>query len=268
MTQSLRRIHAMFMRYLYLHKRSLPRTLEIIFWPVMELFVWGFVTLYIQSMVESDAAKIFVFLINAMIFWDILYRSQQGVTISFMEEIWHQNIINLLISPLKIWEWVTATFLYGFAKTLVITLVLTFLAGILYHFHLIQAVGFYLIPFMANLLLFGWAVGIVTSGMFVRWGHAAEALIWGVPYLLQPLSAIFYPLSVLPVPIQAISKCIPSTYVFEGMRRVLQTGTLPIDYVLMAFGLNLLYLLAGVLLFQWMFAQAKESGRLVRIGMD
>ena len=98
MTDSLRRIGTMLLRYLYLHKRSVPRSLEIIFWPVMELLLWGFVTLYIQSIAASGVARTITFLINAMIFWDILYRSQQAVSISFMEEIWTQNIVNLLAS--------------------------------------------------------------------------------------------------------------------------------------------------------------------------
>jgi ABC-2 type transport system permease protein len=258
----------MVLRYLYLHKRSLPRTLELVFWPVMDLLVWGFVTLYIQGMAQAGWAKLMVFLINAMIFWDVLYRSQQGVTISFMEEIWHQNLINLLASPLKIWEWVTATFLYGLIKTLVITLILTGVAAGLYQFNLITELGFYLIPLMANLLLFGWALGIFTSGLILRWGYAVEALIWGIPFVIQPISAIFYPLSVLPAWLQPISRAIPSTYVFEGMRVVLQEGTMPVSYVWLAFGLNLLYFLGGTVFFQKLFQSARVSGRLVRIGLD
>src|SRR3990167_3126770 len=99
MTGSVRRILTMLLRYLYLHKRSLPRILEIIFWPVMELLVWGYVTVYFQTMVAGSFSKLIVFLINAMIFWDIVYRSQQAVSISIMEEIWNQNILNILVSP-------------------------------------------------------------------------------------------------------------------------------------------------------------------------
>src|SRR3990167_6496181 len=139
MSGSIRRIGAMILRYLYLHKRSVPRTFEIIFWPVMELFLWGFVTLYIQRVAGGDLSRIIVFLINGLIFWDILYRSQQAVSISIIEDIWTQNIVNLLISPLKIWEWMVSTFIYGFMKTMLITVILAGLAVVLYHFNLIQA---------------------------------------------------------------------------------------------------------------------------------
>ena len=117
------RIGALILRYVYLHKRSLPRTLEIVFWPVMELLVWGFVSVYIQSLAGDALSRVIVFLINSMIFWDILYRSQQGVSISVIEEIWTQNIVNILVSPLKIWEWLAATFLYGLMKISLISAV-------------------------------------------------------------------------------------------------------------------------------------------------
>ena len=268
MKQSLTRIGAMLLRYLYLHKRSLPRTLEIFFWPVMELLVWGFVSVYIRSFSPQTLSKILLILVNAMIFWDILYRSQQAVGIAIVEDIWTQNIVNILISPLKIWEWLFSTFLYGFLKVTAITAILSMIAFGLYHFNLIDNLGLYLIPLVFNLLLFGWAVGVFTSGLVVRWGHSAEALIWGVPYLLQPISAIYYPLSVLPAWLQVVSRCLPSTYVFEGMRQVTATRALPMEYFWIALGLNLVYFVLGGIFFNTMYRAARDSGRLGRLGMD
>ncbi len=262
------RISAIFLRYLYLHKRSLPRTFEIVFWPVMELFLWGFVSVYIQSVSPNTFFKIAQSLINAMIFWDILYRSQQGISVSFVEDIWTQNIVNILVSPLKIWEWIFATFLYGMTKTMLITVILSFIAAFLYHFNVIQNLHFYLIPFVFNLLLFGWALGIFTSSLIIRWGHAAEALIWGIPFLVQPVSAIFYPLSILPKWVQFISRMLPSSYVFEGMRAVIQTGQMPRTYFAIGFALNLVYLVLAGLFFDLMYKKARKTGRLGRLGMD
>lgn len=256
------------MRYLYLHKRSLPRTLEILFWPVMELLVWGFVSVYIQSLAPETLSKIILVLINAMIFWDILYRSQQAVSIAIVEDIWTQNIVNILISPLRLWEWLFSTFLYGLLKITLITTLLSIIAFALYRFDLAGNLGFYLAPLALNLLLFGWAVGVMTSALIVRWGHAAEALVWGIPYLLQPVSAIYYPLSVLPGWLQTVAKLLPSTYVFEGMRRITETGTLPAEYVWIPLGLNLVYFLLGGIFFHAMYKAARNSGRLGRLGMD
>ena len=258
----------MLLRYLFLHKRSLPRTLEIVFWPVMELLVWGFVSVYLRQLTQNTLSNIFFFLINAMIFWDILYRSQQAVSIAIVEDIWTQNIVNLLVSPLKIWEWLTATFIYGFLKIILITAILALIALGLYRFDLIDNLGFAVIPLIANLLIFGWAVGVFTSGLIISWGHAAEALVWGIPYLLQPISAIYYPLSVLPPWLQWISRCLPSTYVFEGMRAATTTKQMPADYFWMALGLNTVYFILGALFFKRTYVSSRNSGRLGHLGMD
>ena len=268
MSASLIRISAMVLRYFYLHKRSLPRTFEIFFWPVMELLVWGFVSQYLNTVSNGTLAKIALSVINAMIFWDILYRSQQGVSMSFIEDIWTQNIVNVLVSPLMMWEWLVSTFIYGTLKSLTITLILSCIALWLYHFSLIGSVHLYLIPFVFNLLLFGWVLGIFTSGLVIRWGHAAEALIWGIPFLIQPLSAIFYPLSTLPRAIQPVALLLPSTHVFEGMRSLIQTGTISRRMFATALALNLVYFALAGLFFRMMYRKARVSGRLGRLGMD
>lgn len=265
---SLRRIYSIFLRYIYLHKRSVSRALELIFWPVMELLVWGFTVLYIKSVGSSELGDIIVFIISGMIFWDILYRSQQGVTISIVEDIWTQNILNLIISPLRVWEWIMATCLYGFIKTLLITVILSILAFIMYQFDIIDALGFGLIPLMFNLLLFGWILGIFTSGLLIRWGNSVQALIWGIPFLFQPLSAIYYPLSVLPEWVQYISLSFPSTYVFEGMRFIIQNSMIPWDYMIKSFLLNIFYLMLATISFRYMFEKSKEQGKLARLGSD
>ncbi|EKD41548.1 MAG: hypothetical protein ACD_73C00667G0002 [uncultured bacterium] len=268
MNTSMGRIRAMFLRYLYLHKRSVSRVLELIFWPVMELFVWGFVSLYIRQYAPGELGRIIVFLMSGIIFWDLLYRSQQAVTISFIEDIWTQNILNILISPLRIHEWFITTFLYGLIKTIFITLILAAIAYGAYQFNLMEAMGFYMLPLMFNLLLFGWALGMFTSGMLIRWGHSVEALIWGIPFLVQPLSAIYYPLEVLPAWAQKWAVCLPSTHIFEGMRQIIKSGHLDSHYVWASFYLNIIYFILAALFFKLMYQWSRATGRLGHLGMD
>ncbi|HNV87261.1 MAG TPA: ABC transporter permease, partial [Candidatus Omnitrophota bacterium] len=220
--------------------------------------------LYLQSIAPQTASKILCALLNAVIFWDILYRSQLLVTVSLTEEIGSQNLLNLLISPIRGWEWACAIFLYGLTKTAVIVSLLTGLSLALYNFDLVGQMGYFL-PFLAlNLVLFGWALGIFTCSMVIRWGRSADALIWGIPFLIQPLSAIYYPVSVLPGTLQFVSKLFPSTYVFEGMREILKTGTMPFQYIWLSLALNGIYFILGILFFQWMYRRAFVTGRLLR----
>ena len=261
------RILSLFQRYVFLHRRSLIRLFDIGFWPVMDLLIWGFMTRYLQQTVTGPLAQVLVFLIGAMIAWDIHYRGQQAVTISLMEEIWTRNIVNLLVTPVRLWEWVAANFLYGALKVTMVTAILAGLAKALYAFNLMR-VGWALLPLAGSLLLFGWSIGLATSGLLLRYGYAAEALVWGIPFLLQPFSCVFYPLESLPPWAQAIARLLPSTYAFEGLRHALQGSAVPPSVWLAVSGLNVLYLALGAAFFVWMFRRARAEGRLGHLGQD
>jgi ABC-2 type transport system permease protein len=258
------RIGALVLRHFYLYRRSLARAMEIFFWPVMELLLWGFLTVYLRRLEVPVAV---LFLLGAVIFWDVLYRSQQAITLSITEEIWVRNILNLFIAPVRIGEILFATCLVGVVKALVTALVLGTIAHLLYAFNLL-AIGPALIPYLVVLLLFGWAVGMCTMGLILRYGQAAEALIWGVPFLLQPVSAVFYPVDVLPRWLQGIAWLLPSTYAFEGMRSALDSGRIDLVDLAFALVLNLVYLAAGAAFFGWMLRQVREKGYLSRLGME
>jgi ABC-2 type transport system permease protein len=259
-----RRIGALVLRYTFLYTRSLPRVAEMFFWPVMDLLVWGFITMYLMRLQNRLPATV-TFLMGSMIFWDILYRAQQAVTISFLEDIWARNLLNIFVAPIRMSEFIAATYVVGFVKILITVAVLASLAGLFYSWNLFQ-MGFALIPLFANLLLMGWAVGMVTTALIMRWGQSAEALAWGIPFLIQPVCAVFYPLNVLPAWLRPISLCIPATHVFEGMRQVLRGEGLSLNHLAWAFGLNVVYLIAGTAFFRYMFGVAREKGLLAKLG--
>jgi ABC-2 type transport system permease protein len=258
------RISALVLRYTFLYTRSVPRVLEMFFWPVMDLLVWGMLTQYLQSG-PYQVPGFIRFLLGAMIFWDVLYRAQQATTISFLEDVWARNLMNVFVAPVRLSEFVLATYCVGTVKILITVALLSALSAAFYDFNLFS-MGLALFPLFANLLMMGWAVGMVTTAMIMRWGQASEALAWGIPFLLQPFCAAFYPLSSTPAWIHPISLAIPATHVFEGMRDVLSGKGFPLERLAWAFGLNLLYLLAAALFFKYMFHQARKRGLLAKLG--
>jgi ABC-2 type transport system permease protein len=168
---------------------------------------------------------------------------------------------------MRIADFLLATCLMGVIRALVNVIILGVLAYVLYAFNLCS-MGLALLPFLASLLLFGWGVGMCTMALMLRFGQAAEALAWSVPFLLQPFSAIFYPVDVLPAWLQPVAHLLPSMYIFEGMRMVLRTGSVDASLLLAAFSLNVVYLALGAGFFGWMLRQAREKGYLSRLGMQ
>ena len=259
--ESAERIWAVFRRYCYLHRRSVVRSFDLFFWPVMELLLFGFLALYIRNVAPDSLGGVIFFLIGALISWDIHYRAQQAVTVPLLDELWTRNLIHLVISPLRLWEWIAATFFYGALKVGIITLILTGLAKALYAFDFWR-VGWEFAPMAGGLLMFGWALGLFTSALLIRYGLAGEALIWGVPFLIQPFSCVFYPLSTLPAWAQPIARILPTTYAFEGLRAALRHEPVPSSTWIGLFGLGLVYFAAGVAVLVWMLRKARREGSL------
>jgi ABC-2 type transport system permease protein len=138
------------------------------------------------------------------------------------------------------------------------------LAFLFYHFN-IFTFGIYLIPFLASLLLFGWTLGIFTTGIILRFGSSAQVLAFGFILLIQPFSAVFYPVSILPGALQYLAYLLPSTYVFEGMRAAVSTGTVPWNLLLISLGINVLYMILVSWYFARMFARVKRRGLLHKL---
>jgi ABC-2 type transport system permease protein len=260
----LHRILALVNRHLMLYKRSPQRLMEIVYWPLLDLMVWGFITMYLARYKEGLPAFV-TFFLGALILWDILFRAQQGICISFLEEIWSRNLLNLFVSPLRISEFLASTMLVSLIKVIGAAIMTIGLAYLFYSFNLFM-IGLSLVPFVINLVITGWAIGIFTTAIILRYGQEAEVLAWGLAFLFQPVSAVFYPISVLPPFLQTIAKGIPAAHVFEGMRAVIETKNFPLTELYWAAGLNVLYLAVAILFFNGMFRIVKMKGLLVRVG--
>ena len=264
---NLERVGVMVLRYVFVYRRSPVRLIEVVFWPSMALLVWGFVATFIQRSAQGDLPRFITFLIGAMICWDILFRSQQGVALSFLEDIWARNLLNIFCAPVRLREYVLAMFLFGLLRVCVTLSFLSVLAWLIYHFNFFS-LGFALLPFIANLLILGLTIGIITIAIILRYGHGAEPFAWALPFVLQPFSAVFYPVSTLPEAMQKVAWAIPCTYVFEGMRQVIRSGTIPWDNLAWAVVLNLTYLVAAMGLLLHMFNLARDRGLLGKWGMQ
>ncbi len=259
---SVGRILALLLRQVYLYRRSLIRSLEIVYWPIMELLVWGFVSVYVARLQGAGMSTV-AFLLGGMILWDIFYRVQQAISVSFLEDIWTRNLPNVFVTPISTAEYLYATMLLGVMKVIVTGLLLSVLAITLYAFNIFQY-GLALVPFVANLLLSAWGMGIITTALILRFGQGAEVLAWAVAFLFQPFSAVFYPLTVLPAALRPFAWALPTTHAFEGMRAVLAGQGIPWHHVAWAAATNAVLLAGAAAVFTWVMRIARELGLLLR----
>ena len=263
---SVDRITAIVLRQYYLIRGSFARVFPLFAWVAIDMVQWGYNTKKKNSV---TAAKVdFVpALLGAVLLWDFLVRVMQGVTMSFFEDVWSRNFLNIFSTPLLISEYLAGLVLSSIATSmigLVVMLVLTTSFFGLSFF----SYGLMIAPFLLMLFLCGIALGIVSSAVVLRLGPASEWFIWPLPALISPFAGVFYPISTLPTWMQYVSHLLPPSYVFEGMRGVVSGGTVPISSLLWGCGLSVLYVLLAGWFFARTYRHAVRSGLLARYSAE
>ena len=258
------RIYAMVLRYIYLLRRSWPRILELAYWPTMQMILWGFISQVLATH-SSWVAQTSGVLLAGVLLWDVMFRGQLGVSTVFFEEMYSRNLGHLFASPLRPYELVCALLTISLIRTLIGVGGAALLAIPLYHYS-IFSMGLPLLAFFVNLLVMGWAIGLLVAGLVLRYGLGAENLAWVAIFAVAPVSGIYYPVSVLPGWLLPVAHAVPASHVFEGMRAVMIDHTFRMDLLVNAVLLNVVYLAVGVGVFLAVFHSARKRGLLLNVG--
>jgi ABC-2 type transport system permease protein len=262
---SLKRIEGLVLRHVFLLPRNFSRWLDLIYWPILDLLLWGYTTVYLTR--SGGGMNYVVMFIGALISWDVLNRAQQSITMVFLEDVWSRNILNLFVSPLTPSEFLIGALSYGMIRHLVTMSFMAVVAFWLYDYNYFS-LGFALIPAILNLLLFGWTLGLMTTALIMRYGQSAEVLAWSLAFLIQPFVGVFYPVETLPPFFQAVSRLLPPTYVFTELRSIVLHKQFILSQMMVAFVLNLFYLFLAKVFFDWIWRIVKEKGYLTRLGNE
>ncbi len=262
--ESAGRVRAIVFRQVILYKRTPHRWADLFFWPIIDLVVFGFIQLYLQRQpgaLPSAAA----FFLGAVILWDLLFRSQQAVSQGFLEDVWSRNVLNIWSTPIRPAEYVLGSIVTGILRVTVGGLVAVGIARIFYDFNLFS-IGVALVPLLLGLTAMGWAIGIVAMAIILRLGEGAETVAWALGFVFQPISAVFYPVDVLPSVLRPVARAVPATHAFNGLRAVLAGEGFPARDIAMTLLLDALYLAGAALFFSWMLRQVRARGLLARFG--
>ncbi len=256
------RIYAIILRHFYLLRRSYDRMVDSFYWITLDLIIWGITGLYFQQLTENSQQIIFM-IISGVILWNIAYRAQSDISLGLIEELWNWNLINLFVSPLTFIEWVVALVALGAVKSIMSFLFGALVAFILYKIG-IFFLSVHLLTFIILLLMTGWWLGFTVAAIVLRYGTRVQTLAWTLVWLISPLSAIYYPLSILPVWVQKIAAFVPTSYVFEQGRNLLYNGVVDYNKLLIAFGLNGIYLILSIIYLRNSFDSVLKKG-LVKV---
>jgi ABC-2 type transport system permease protein len=245
----------------FITTRSVEVIVDLPLWSLITVVVFGFVTRFLATVMNPTIAQ---YLYLGTLMWEIMRVTQYSMSLSVLWNVWSHNLSNMFIAPLTMLEYVVAQMVSGAVKALVLFALVSLIAAFVFDFNLLSmGFGTLALAFL-NLLWFAYSIGLFILGIILRLGTRIQALAWGLVLIFQPLTAAYYPLSVMPPTLQTVARAFPPTYVFEAARASLSAPEVRWDWTLTAAFENLLYFILAVWFFQYMYRRSRETGQFAR----
>jgi len=244
------------------HAMHSPETwADLVWFTFINILVFG-----LLSKVLGQNSQTFVsMLMLGYVFWEIIRVAQYSVSISILWEIWAKSFSSLFITPLTLAELMVGQMISATVKTFMVFLLTAGLSALFFNFS-VFLLGPMLLLYGMILLWFAFAAGIFITGMLFRYGTNLAALAWSLIYIVQPISAVFYPVEALPASIRWISYLSPVTYVMESSRSQLSTGNVNWAYLGLATLITAFYFIASWRYMDMMYTHSKRTGSFARLG--
>jgi len=260
MPSAWQRIYGLVWQEFYLTRHRFEIVMDTFFFPMMNVVLFGYITQYIGSGGHVDGQ----YFILGVLLWEVVVVMQYNVSVSSLWGMWSRNLTNIFIAPISVREYLSAQIIAAAVRTFIVVVLLAGGTFLVFGFNILDLGIVNLLLFAVNLVLFACWLGIMLLGLVFRFGLRIQALTWYTVFLFQPLTAAFFPASVLPGFLQALAYAFSPTYVFEAARQALDRGEINWRYACIAFALNLMYLVASVLIFMYLFRRSKETGQFAR----
>ena len=258
------KIYALSLRHIYLIKSSFPRILDLIYWPSIQIFLWGFISKFftLSSSYYNNTVGI---ILTAAILYDFLFRSSISYNMMFLEEIWSRNFTNLFIAPIKINEIIAALTLTAILRTMIGLVPAALLAIPLFGVSIFK-IGIPLVFLLLSLYIFGITLGLMVTAGLIRFGPSFENIAWASLFFLAPLGCIYYPIEILPDWLQLIANILPLVHIFEEMRNILINDVINVYQIIKSILISSAYFIFGVIIFYISYFRARKRGTLINIG--
>jgi ABC-2 type transport system permease protein len=260
--QSWTRIRAIARRHAYVMLRSPHRLFDVTVWPLVDVLLFGSLGVFVSHHTSAGATA-FGYLLSGIILWHVVYQSQIALSTGLLEETWSRNLLNLMVTPMTEVEYVLGVVLFGMVKLALGVGVVALTALGFYAFN-ISALGWALVPVALVLLLVGWLIALFVIGIVLRFGSGAEALAWGILFMVMPLSGVFYPVHALPALLRPLALALPTTHAFAAARSLLAHHGLAWSQLGIAFASTVVLFAAAVVFLAAMLSLFRRRGYVTR----
>jgi ABC-2 type transport system permease protein len=256
-------VKAIAVRQALVLRRSPHRLFDVTIWPLVDTLLFGSLAVFFSRTGGSVGKTGASYLIVGVLLWHVVYQSQIALATGFLEETWSRNLLSLMVTPISETEYLAGVVAFGLVKLVLGVGAVAVMVALLYAFN-VTSLGWALLPIVAVLLAAGWAVAVFVIGMVLRFGTGAEALAWGILFVVMPLSGVFYPASALPRALRPVSALLPTTHAFSAARAVVDGHATPWGELGLAAVTTLLALAASFAFARAMLGTFRRRGYVTR----
>lgn len=255
------RIKGILLQDIYSTRHSFEIFTDVFLFPSFAILVFGLMTRFLSLSTSLETAQ---FLLLGSFIWEYFRLVQYTVTFVAMWNLWSRNLTNIFITPISNAEFIIASSISGFIKGFLYIIIANVITVSLYDFNIFSiGITTFIFGFL-NIWITAIVFGMFVMGLIFRFGTKINSVAWGFIYFLQPITAVFFPVSVLPKAMQYISLSMPHTHVFEAARYALVHKTTDWHSLSWAFGLNIVYLIGVSFVFNYFFTKSKITGQFAR----
>lgn len=260
-------------RQLYVYKRYWVWETVWLFYSIVSVLSIGFLTSGLGTIegagASFDLRRAQLYLLIGALLWGYLSLVFMEAVYAIAWERWEGTIEYTFMAPVRRLTHLMGICLFAIVYGLARTLIVLVAAAAIFNLDFTHAdLRGALAVLLASIVpLIGLA--ILTSVLPLLSPQKGEQMSFAVQGFMLLASGVYYPLSVLPAPLQLAGVVSPLTYALAGMRASLLDGAgvgaeLPTVAILLAMGAVLVP--ASVLVFSWAERRAKRLGLLKRSG--
>lgn len=256
------RIGTVVRRLGYVVGRSPHRWFEVVFFPCIDVLLFGSLGAYV-ALDDGASQATAPYLLAGIMLNHLIFQTHVSIATGFMEETWSHNLLNVLCTSVREIEYVAGIAIYALAKLVAAMVAVSIAAFAFFGFGLAE-LGWGLLLLAPVLVVIGWATGLFMVGVLLRFGQSAEILTWAIPFVTLALSGVFNPVRAIPGALQPLSNALPTTYAFEVGRALLAGDRMPWDDLARAAGGGVLLLAGSVWFCTRMLATFRARGYVTR----
>jgi len=200
-------------RNVIMARRNVFFVFELTFWPGVAMLSHGLLTRFLHL-----DARMTAFILVGTVALSAVQVCQLDVAYAVLFDIWSKSMKHQFLTPIGIRHMAVGSWLVGVARGVVVFALMALIGSWAFGFDFIGGGPGPLALFLLGCFLTSLVIGVLVCSLVVLFGTRAETSAWAAVNFVVMLSGIYYPVSVLPGWVAAVSAWIPLTYFLDGFR--------------------------------------------------